>query len=369
MQAVIDLRTVGDRFPGIGRYAYNLARTLVRRKDRPELLLIWDPTISNTRYDLAALSLGTGVRALVTNAPPFTLREQTLLPLLLRRLSPDIGHFPAWIMPWAAPRPFIVTIHDVIPLRLPEYFNALRRMLYRVSLSFLLRHAAAVVYLSHATRSDVAALFPGACRHSWIIPAGVEACFHPRAKSELQSVRAKYALPEQYLLYVGSNKPHKNLPALVEAYARARAAPTLILAGLQDSRYPETLQRIEALGLGERVRVLGAIPEEDLPLLYNSAWAFIFPSLYEGFGLPPLEAMASGTPVACSDLPSLRETTAGAALLFDTRDIDSIASALQRITWDQQLRQDLRERGLRRAAQLTWESVADRILDIYYRLC
>ncbi len=369
MRTVMDLRTIGDRFPGIGRYAYNLARALVRRKNRPELVLISNPGTASTRYNLASLAWETDVRIVAVDARPFTVREQTLLPILLRRLAPNLAHFPSWIMPWAAPRPFVVTIHDIIPLLLPQYFTAGRRMLYRASLAFSFRHATSVICLSEATRADLETIFPRIRGRLSVIPAGVERSFRPSTKAESEPVRAKYALPEQYLLYVGSNKPHKNLPALVEAYARLGRAPALLLAGMEDLRYPGARQRIETLGLKDRVRVMGQIPEEDLPRLYSNALAFIFPSLYEGFGLPPLEAMASGAPAACSDIPSLRETTGGAALLFDARNLDAITSALDRMIRDEELRAALRVRGLRRAAELTWDLAAGKVLDVYHQVC
>jgi alpha-1,3-rhamnosyl/mannosyltransferase len=178
-------------------------------------------------------------------------------------------------------------------------------------------------------------------------------------------VRRKYDLPERYLLYVGSNKPHKNLPALVDAYARLGDTPPLLLAGTQDPRYPQVGRRVEQLGLENRVRILGAIPEEDLPALYGNALALVFPSLYEGFGLPPLEAMACGAPVACSDIPSLREAAGQAALWFDPSSPDSIASALEKILDDQELRAALRASGLRRAAELTWDLAAQKTLDVF----
>jgi alpha-1,3-rhamnosyl/mannosyltransferase len=174
-------------------------------------------------------------------------------------------------------------------------------------------------------------------------------------------------LSEPYLLYVGSNKPHKNLPALVDAYARLPKAPLLVLAGGEDPRYREARGRVNSFGLAGRVRFLGAIPESDLPALYSGAQAFIFPSDYEGVGFPPLEAMACGVPVACSDIPALRETVGDGALLFNSKDPAAIAAAIQRILTDPDLRTDLRGRGLRRAGELPWHRAAQQTLEIYHR--
>jgi alpha-1,3-rhamnosyl/mannosyltransferase len=327
--------------------------------------LIRNPGSANTRYDVAALEAQPNVTIVNTAALPLTVGEQLLLPLLLRRLAPDVTHFPSWIMPYAAPRPFVLTIHDIIPLRLPQYFSARHRWLYKASLAYSLRFAARAICLSRTTRSDLESAFQEIRCPLAVIPEGVGEPFRLRAKCESEPVRRKYALPDPFLLYVGSNKPHKNLPSLLNAYARLGDAPPLLLAGPQDSRYPQVRRLVERLGLKHRVRIMGAIPEADLPDLYGNALAFVFPSLYEGFGLPPLEAMACGTPVVCSDIPSLREAAGHAALWFDPLSPGSIASALEKILGDPDLRAVLRASGLRRAAELTWDLAAQKTLEVF----
>jgi alpha-1,3-rhamnosyl/mannosyltransferase len=369
MRTVLDLRTAGDRFPGIGRYAYNLARAMSRRKDRGELVLIHNPRSVNTRFDVAALESEPDVKIAAAAVSPLTAGEQLRLPSLLRSLAPDVTHFPSWMVPCAAPRPFVLTIHDIIPLRLPQHFPARRRLLFRASLALSLRFAACAICMSQATRSDLESVFRGIHCQLEVIPEGVGEPFGLRAKNELDAVRRRYELPDQFVLCVGSNKPHKNLSRLVDAYARLGRTPPLILAGREDPRYPQVRRRVEQLGLGNRVRFMGAVPEEDLPALYGNAMAFVFPSLYEGFGLPPLEAMAGGTPVACSEIPSLREAVGEAALRFDPSSPDSIASALQRILEDEKLRERLRAAGLRRAAELTWDLAAQKTLDVLRQAC
>ena len=363
----MDIRTAGDRFPGIGRYAYHLACALARQKNRGELILLYCPGLANTRFD--TLSFAADVKIVAAGAPPLTAREQLLLPLQLRRLAPDVTHFPSWIMPYAAPRPFVLTVHDLIPLCLPAYYKPWQRRAYRASLAFSLRFAARVICPSQATRCNLESVFPGIGSRLSVIPEGVAESFRPCTKKESDRVRTKYSLPERYLLHVGSNKPHKNLPALLDAYARVGRAPELLLAGAHDPRLPEVRRRIELLGLANRVRLMGLVPEEDLPGLYGGAQAFVFPSTYEGFGLPPLEAMACGAPVACSDIPSLREAAGSAALFFDVCSPESIANALQRIIGDEELRAGLRASGLLRASELTWDLAAQKTLDVYRQAC
>jgi alpha-1,3-rhamnosyl/mannosyltransferase len=270
-------------------------------------------------------------------------------------------------MPFAAKRPVVINVHDIIPLRFPRYFSLRQRILYRGSLSLALRSADFVICLSNATLSDLKSAFRADFSRFITVPAGIGEPFHPCARDEVERVRALYALPVSYLLYMGSNKPHKNLPALIEAYSHVRKAPLLVLAGEEDPRYVEVRRLVETMGLTARVRFLGSVPEQDLPALYSGALMLVFPSRCEGFGFPPLEAMACGLPVACSDIPSLRETAGDAALLFDPEKPDSIAGAIERLLDDGSLRTDLCGRGLRRAAELSWDRAAQQTLEIYHR--
>ena len=235
MRILIDARTINDHFPGIGRYTYNLARALAHHRDCDSLLLVSNPTPANTRFDVAALASEPGIRIMYTAARPFTAREQVRLPIELRNLSPQVTHFPYFIMPYASPRPVVLTIHDIIPIRLPHYFTLRQRILLRISLLLALRSAAFVICVSESTRSDLQSAFRVDDSRLFVVHEGVAESFHPCARDEVQRVRAAHGLPGQYLLYVGSNKPHKNLPALIDAYSRLGAAPPLIMAGAEDS--------------------------------------------------------------------------------------------------------------------------------------
>lgn len=367
MRIVIDVRTISDHFPGIGRYTYNLVRSLAQFLEQDELVLVSNPYLPNSRFDIEAIGPGLKVRTVHTAARPFSLMEQIRFPGELRRLRPDVMHFPYSVTPFAAPRPAVINIHDIIPLRLPRYFSLRQRLLFRGSMSLALRSAGIVICLSNATLADLKSVFRVDPSRCYVVPAGIGEPFHPCAADEVQRVRSAYGLTAPYLLYVGSNKPHKNLAALVDAYARLRHSPLLVLAGKEDPRYMEARRRVEALGLAACVRFLDSVPEQDLPALYSGALLFAFPSRYEGFGFPPLEAMACGLPVACSDIPCLRETAGEAALLFDPESTDAIAEAIGRLIDDDGLRADLRARGLRRAAELSWDRAAQQTLEAYRR--
>ena len=369
MEILIDVRSVNDQFPGVGRYVYHLVRELARIKERPPLLLLSNAVSADTRFDRQSLASKPGVRTVYTAARPFSAREQVFLPFELRSLSPALLHFPYLVLPFAAPGPKVLTLHDLIPVRLPRYFSLRQRILYRMSLFLALHTARAVICVSEATRRDLISLFKLDTSKISVIHEGVAESFRPRGEDEIRSVRSAYGLPEEYLLYVGSNKPHKNLPLLMDACARLRGAPPLVLAGVEDARYRQARDRAAALQLKGRIRFEGRIRESDLPALYSGARGFVFPSLYEGFGLPPLEAMACGAPVACSDIPSLRETVGDAALLFDPNDPASIAEAIERLLGDKDTRATLKARGFQRASELNWTLAAQKTLEVYGKSC
>lgn len=365
MRIVLDVRTISDHFPGIGRYTYHLADALRACLGDNELVLLHNPAQENTRYDVAALVAAPGVRLAETAARPFSPGEQLRLPGQLRGLAPGVSHYPYYVLPYLAPRPKVVTIHDVIPLRFPQYFSLRQRLLYRLATALALASAARVICVSAATRDDVLARFAVRPDKVSVVPEGVAPQFRPCAPDEVAHVRARYGLPERYVLYLGINKPHKNLPLLVDAYARLDDPPPLVLAGREDPRYPQARRRVELLGLRERVSFPETIADEDLPGVYSGALVFAFVSQYEGFGLPPLEAMACGVPVVCSTTPALQEVTGSAAVSVDPGDRDAVAATLERVLADGALRADLRARGLARAAEYTWERTAAETMKVY----
>jgi glycosyltransferase involved in cell wall biosynthesis len=242
-------------------------------------------------------------------------------------------------------------------------------LIFAVTIRLAIRAASQVIAVSQATARDLQHLLKLPKERIAVIRESADPAFRPQSSRACCTFRTRLGLPEQYALYLGSNKLHKNLVRLVDAWARLQPQPVpLVIAGVWDPRYPEARQRAEALNLGKAVHFLGPVAEKDLPVLYSSAALFVFPSEYEGFGLPVLEAMACGAPVACSNTSSLPEVTGDAALMFDPADVDAIADTLDRLLADAGLRADFRERGLRQATRFTWERTAQETLNLYRKI-
>jgi len=362
----LDARTAHDHFPGVGRYVANLARAMATGLAEDEaIVLLRDPTH-------APWNIGVDhprVRLVDAAVSPFALQQQWQLPRLLRRIGARLYHSPYYLMPLRAGVPTVVTIHDLIPLRFPTYFSRRDRLIFAAAVRLALRVARVVIAVSATTARDLTDRLHVAAARIAVIPEAADPVFRPQAGEVVTAMRTRWSLPERYVLYFGSNKPHKNLVALVDAWAQLQPQPMpLVIAGVWDPRYPEACQRAETKQLTGAIRFLGPVTEADLPALYSGALVFVFPSEYEGFGLPVIEAMACGVPVACSNTPSLIEVAGDAANWFDPHDADSIASTVGALVRDGELRHDLSKRGIERAARFAWTDTARATLDVYRSL-
>jgi alpha-1,3-rhamnosyl/mannosyltransferase len=280
----------------------------------------------------------------------------------------------------------VVTIYDVISARYPGYLPSWRaRLGFELTTRLALATSAHVLTLSEASRRDLVTLYRVRPDRVSATLLAADDRFRPQPAVAVAAVRHKYGLLPDYVLYLGINKPHKNLLTLVDAWnvvrgpwsvvsgqrsavSGQRSAVSLVLAGREDPRYPEVRRRVKELGLEESVRFLGDVAEADLPALYTSATVFVFPSLYEGFGLPVLEAMACGAPVVCSNTSSLPEVAGDAALQVPPTDVAAWVEAISRVLTDDALRRDLAARSLARAARFSWQQTARETLEVY-RAC
>lgn len=283
--------------------------------------------------------------------------EQLSLPRALRRHDFDVFHTPAGEPPVLAPVPLVTTVHDVSPVARPEWFSRRYVALHRTLLPLTVRRSARIVTVSEFSRGEIVDAYPRA--------AGKTAAVHNGARPPEPPGEPVPGLdPGGFLLFVGAANPRKNVRGLVRAYGRYRrrtADPLpLALAGPYRSHFAD-----EGGPPTDGVRTLGFVPEPELRWLYHEAAAFAFPSLYEGFGLPILEAMGAGTPVVTSDRGAMAEVAGDAACLVDPESPDSIADGIERVLGDATYREQLAERGRTRAAEFTWERAAERTEAVY----
>jgi len=292
--------------------------------------------------------------------PVCFLWMQVVLPWILRRLEPDLVHFTNYQAPFAAGVPYVVSFHDMTLSLFPECHPLRRRLILSKLRPFVARRARLVLVPSESTRRDVVQILGVDPARVRVIPYAASPRFRP-IEAGPQRLEAAYGVRSAYFLFVGNLEPRKNLARALRAFARV--APSLpqhcfVLVGQHGWKYQEVLREAERIELNGRVRVLGYVPENDLPLFYRHATALIYPSLYEGFGLPVVEAMACGTPVLTSRSSSLTEIAEGAALLVDPYDEREIGDGLLALATDGELRAGLTARGLERAATYSWDRTA-----------
>ncbi len=294
------------------------------------------------------------------------LWEQLCQPAALRRAQVDLVHGPAFVVPLLARCLSVVTVHDLSFLRYPQLFRPANRLYLRTLTRASLHRARRVIAVSAHAAHEITALLGVAAPKIDVVYHGIDPHFRPLPADEIAAFRARRGLPERLLLYLGTLEPRKNLVRLVEAFARLRQPDLrLVLAGGRGWYDQEIPRRVAELGLADRVIFPGYVPPAELPLWYNAAVAFAFPSLYEGLGMPVLEAQACGTPVLTSNCSALPEAAGDAALLVDPTDVAAIADGLDRLLTDSPTHQSLRQRGLAHAAGFTWTKTAAETVAVY----
>jgi glycosyltransferase involved in cell wall biosynthesis len=289
----------------------------------------------------------------------------------LEALQPDVAHFTNGMMPYGSRVATVVTVHDM-SLRLYPRCHPIRRLLLnRPLMHVAIRQASSIVTVSESTRRDLVRLHGVPSDRVSVVHEAASPVFRPIVdRARLDAVRARYGLPSRFILYVGTIEPRKNLLRLMTAFAAARRAgipQQLVCVGPYGWSSRDLSGHIEQLGIRDAVHFTGYLPFDDLPAIYNLGDFFVFPSLYEGFGLPVVEAMASGLPVLTSKTSSLGEIAGGAAVTIDPTDAEAMADAIRRLATDADLRRAASERGLRRARDFSWEQTAREMLAVYHR--
>jgi glycosyltransferase involved in cell wall biosynthesis len=360
MRIAIDARLWAEPRSGIGRYTRSLTESLLRLAPEEQWILYVD------RPPGPAL-VGAEVRCLPW--PQRLIWSLWHAPSDLRRRPVDVFHgVTGFELPRRGPWALVTTVHDLVPLRLPALVPARHRWAVRCLLGGALRRAHRVIAVSETTRAELLARYGLPPARVVVVPEAAAPHFAPPPPPTLAAARTRYHLDRPYVLFVGFLEPKKNLGVLLEAVARLRRTGAwgeteLVVVGAPGWG-PDPARHAHALGLDGTVRFVGPVPDGDLPALYGGALAFAFPSLWEGFGLPALEAMAAGAPVIASNRGALPEVTAGAALLVDPTP-GPLAEGIERLLAEPTLRERLRLAGLTRAAQFSWERTARETLAVY----
>lgn len=294
--------------------------------------------------------------------------EQIAWPRLAARYNLDLLHSMAFVTPLLAPCPTVVTIYDLSFIHYPERFPVLQRLYLQTQSGRSCRQAQRVITISESSRQDVHRIFGVPRPQIDVVYPGVDRRYRPLPAVEVDAFRHRRKLPSRFILHVGTLQPRKNIPVLLDALARlSRPALPLVLVGGKGWLFDDIFARIEALGLQERVYFAGYVPDEELPLWYNAATLFVFPSLYEGFGMPVVEAMACGTPVIAADASSLPEAAGGAALLFAPQDTADLVERIESVLDDPGLWTKMREGGLAQAQNFSWERAGEETAVVYHR--
>jgi alpha-1,3-rhamnosyl/mannosyltransferase len=366
----IDGRFLQDKFHGIGRYLYGLLAGLCALPGQHRVVLFYDPSLPNRRFPLDQLAGSGGLELYPIGFPLYSPREIWSWPRVFRARPVDIFHAPYIWAPLLLPCPLVTTFHDMIFDHYPEYIPGRRFLIpYKVMSRLALIKSKRVLAVSQATRDDIVEFAGFGSGKIATILSGVEPSFKPVIdQAERARVRSRYALPESYILALGARRPHKNIRRLVAAFEQlaANIEQRLILVGDVDPRFSDdatpVIARLKAQG---RLYEISHVAEQDLPAFYSMAELFVQPSIIEGFGLPVLEAMACGCPVACSNTSSLPEVAGDAALQFDPLSEEQIAGTIRQMLSSRELREQLARAGLRRASQLTWPATALQTLNVY----
>ena len=366
MRIGIDARLVHYSRAGIGQYILQLTRALAAINTEDEFVVLQSRKDKSTIVDQPNFRKGS------LRTPPHHPLEQWVLPFEISPLGLDILHSPDFIPPFRRSCLSVITVHDLAFLLYPHFLTKESARHYS-QIDQAVRRADHIIAVSHTTRQDTIRLL-GASEHKIsVIYEAANPIYRPISDPEpLRRVREKYGIEGDFILFVSTIEPRKNIPMLLDAYRQLldnyKQTVKLVIAGQPGWLFKDVFARVGDLRLNDRVLFLGRVPVEDLLGLYNTARMLGHPAFYEGFGLPPLEAMACGTPVVVSNVSALPEIVGDAGLLVDPEDVAGLTVAMWRVLADESLRQDMIAKGLKRAALFSWERAAQETMVVYRQL-
>ncbi len=364
----LDISAAVHRRAGLGRYAEALAHALAPQLDK-QLAFFYNqeqgiaPLPGLESYPTRTVKLGYKPwRMLIWLGQLARLNFASLIP------GAKLFHATEHLLLPLHNIPTILTVHDLIFRHLPEHHKPLNRWYLNLTMPLYCRRANHIIAVSQQTRRDLIAAYAIPPEKITVIYEAAAPHFQPAPPSAIAPIRTQYGLPDRYLLFVGTIEPRKNLTRLLQAFAplyQEKLTDGLVIVGRQGWLCDEFFAALAHSPVKKAVHFPGFVADADLPAVYSGAQALVFPSLYEGFGLPILEAMACNTPVICSDCSSLPELGGDAVLYFDPLDVESQTRTLRRLLTDPELQLDLRRRGRLQAAQFSWERTAEATLSVY----
>ena len=370
MRIAIDARTVNAHKSGVGEHVYNLIKALGKTNEENEYFLFVNyknvRDFQPGRFKQICTSIS------LDNHPMGDIWENLLLPRRLINEKINVFHSPAFILPLRRLNcSTVVTIHDLIVFLFPKTFPRRFTIYMKFMISKAVKKADKIITVSHSTRKDIVNLLKVPEGKIEVVYGAPNQVYRPVAdKKMLETAKEKYGIYKKYILCVGTLEPRKNISRIIEAYYNLKRANAsfdynLVFSGGKGWLYSSIFQILRKFRLEDDVVFTGYVPANDLCLLYNAAELFVYASLYEGFGLPPLEAMACGTPVISSNVSSLPEVIGDVGILVNPYSMEELAEAILKLLSDDDLRTTLREKGLRRAKLFSWEEAARKTLSVY----
>lgn len=375
MKIGIDARMYSSRFTGIGRYNHELIKNLLKIDKKNQYVIF----LNQNEFPKFKIKNPQQVKKVMANCQHYSLSEQTKLLKILNKENLDLMHFTHFNAPIFYRRPFVMTIHDLTLSYFPgkKMTSVLHRLAYQLTIRTNTHKAKHIIAVSKNTKKDLTKLLKINPEKITVTYEGTDPKFQViDCRNKLQfisTVEEKYGLNNPFLLYTGVWRDHKNVVGLIKAYAKLlngkKFEGDLVITGRKDGTYNEVIEAVKNLQIENKVKFVGLVPEEDLIALYNLASIYVFPSFYEGFGLPPLEAMACGTPVCASNTSCIPEICGKEnAVFFDPYDIENMTEKIGKLYNDNQLQKKLIQNGFKRIQDFSWEKMARETLGVYKKV-
>ena len=367
MKIGIDLSFITQDRVGVDQYVYNLLKAIAAI-DRENLYFLYSNRVIPP--DFKVLGDNFLIKEQKEKILPRLIWVQWVLPRLAGRDGVDLLHAPCYVAPKKAPCPVVITYHDMASWLFPEKFRLKHRLVYGTLVPLYAKRADGIITVSESTKKDLLRLFKVQAEKVRVIYEAAAEIFKPVTDEKLLAdARRKFLLPEKLILFVGMMEPRKNIPVLIRAFKKFRAGGfkhKLVIAGKKGWLYDEIFETIKLLELEDEIIFTGYVKDTELPAIYGCADMFVYPSGYEGFGLPPLEAMACGVPVITTRISSIPEVTGDAAVLLeDPADYEKLAEAMRKVAADRPFRETLVKKGLDRAKHFSWRKAAVETIEVY----